>query len=309
MADKYHVFEMDGVSQAQSAQLTEDLGTVDVSGVTISGLSWSPDDNVFKMDLGGPDLTAPLAAIRAQIQTTLGKSPEVDLEVARDTSQCRTGLDCQAGNRTQLKPIDRVLFNAASGDLTSRKGLTYAANGTILYNQAGPRAELKACQLNSGDAGFSCNAPSWMIPGTKDFAIEFWIKHLSTNPNNQQVLFDYGFVDGTTAGIAVWLTPTSCKFGIHDGTNRHISSFEHDGHYWQDGLWHRFGWVAVRNRNKAHLFVGDDLFPTVKDSGVDLDQIGNVDPAGPIVLGHPASAGASPNVFGGCFAGVQLSVL
>ena len=310
--DEYHEIVIDNITKDQSKTLKLAMDGMDWTGVTHMIRIYDPIASSYIIGLGGPNLANLLALIRTEISSFLGVDAAVDLPILQTTSLVQTARDSQAKKKADLKPVDLVLFKVASGDVTSRRGETYEANGSILYEQEGPLAQLPSVQFNSAQARFTNTNPSaFMSPGTKDFALEFWIKQLDTNPNANQVLLDYDMNQGTSEGFSVWLTPTSVRFGIHDGTNFHITEWEHSGNFWQDEKWHKFGIAVDRSKAKATIFSNNIILPTTSLTGggkVPLNEIGPVNPSGILRLGGRSQIiGNDVWVFGGLMAGVRFS--
>lgn len=105
-ADEYWEVQVRNINQAQADAAQTSIQGLDQTGVTIMLQAWSPDDNVFRLGVGGTDLSSFKTALRNAVQSEYGKLPEFD--VVRETpnemspkARVCSGSDVAAGyNRT-----------------------------------------------------------------------------------------------------------------------------------------------------------------------------------------------------------------
>jgi len=314
--DSYHVFEVDGLTPATAETLGEALNLLDNTGVGVSSQEYTPVagnpqllQDTMRINIGGPSIDAYVVNVRAEIITITGSPATIDTPVITEAARVRTAQDVLAGRTEQINVIDSLLFSMASGDLTSRKGEVYSANGTINYQQAGPTPELPAVDLPANDSYFTDAAPSsWMKPHNANFFVEWWAMHKPGNPPNTQVFWDYSTENGATSGVAIVYTSTMLQLVVSDGTNLHITEYDHGGAIWEDSTWHRGAFVAMRTANKAHCILDNLIVPTTKQSGTKfLYEVGDINPSGGVRVGARSYIVGSDNLqFRGEVAAIRL---
>lgn len=78
-ADEYWDVKVFDVPQAQVQPAIDLINGLDQTGVSISVMAWSPDDNIFRLGVGGANLSTFKTALRNAVQSQYGKLPEFDV--------------------------------------------------------------------------------------------------------------------------------------------------------------------------------------------------------------------------------------
>mgnify|MGYP007099586350 CR=1 FL=1 len=96
MADNYRSFGITGITPVQFNNFETRWDTLNLSGVKISSIEYSPITQLLSIHIGGPNLVAFRTAFRAAINNFLGRFPDSDVVAVRGV-KVKTAADIAAG--------------------------------------------------------------------------------------------------------------------------------------------------------------------------------------------------------------------
>ncbi|HEY9114246.1 MAG TPA: LamG-like jellyroll fold domain-containing protein, partial [Bacteroidales bacterium] len=148
-------------------------------------------------------------------------------------------------------PVGHWKFDETSGN-TAYDNSGNNFNGTLVNNPSWSNGKIEnALQFNGVNQSVECGTHSKLDMGIQDFTISTWVK-MNSNQVSYPTFISKGGSSTSTSGYWFYLSGTSLKLAMGDGTSRIVASSGTINI--KDNLWHHIS-VSVNRYGKATFFV------------------------------------------------------